>query len=106
MRHMPRRGAQIDCLLTYINHTVDPPRPVFGPRVKLHPNTRWPAAIWLVITVTMARHLIDIPEEIITAQNARALVYFLTDFPSWADTIDRALDKVGYAIDYATERLA
>ena len=35
----------MDNLLTFINHTVDPPRPVCGKRVKLDPATRWPDAI-------------------------------------------------------------
>jgi len=97
---MPRRGGHIDSLITFINHTVDPPTPVLAKRVKLDPNTRWPNSIWLVITVTMARRSINIPQCIIRAKNAPALTHFLLDYPGWKHAIDEALHKVGYAIDY------
>ena len=103
MPHMQRRGAYIDSLITYISDTVDPPRPVFGKRTKLDPTTRWPDAIWLVITVTMARRLINIPEKIITAKNSEALVHFLSQYPGWNNAIDQALHKVGYQIDYPSQ---
>ena len=100
MPHMQRRGAYLDSLITFINETVDPPVPVFGRRVKLDPTTRWSASIWLVITVTMARKRINIPELIITTKNQEALTHFLLAHPAWANAIDTALHKVGYLIDY------
>ena len=96
-----KKGAYVDGLIAYIIDTVDPPRPVFGERIKLNPLTKWPDRIWLVISVTMARHLINIPEKIITARNPEGLVHFLASHPAWDHTIQKALYKVGFRIDYS-----
>jgi len=76
-------------------------RRVFGKKVLLDPNATWPAAIWTVIAVTVARRSIDVPEQVLTTKNERELVAFLSDFPGWSDAIRKALSRVGYDINYA-----
>ena len=87
-------------MIANIADTVDPPRPIFGTRTLLDPHHVWPLAIWTVVTVTIARRSIDVPEKHMRQGHEIQLVRFLTHYPQWNAAIDHALHKAGYQIDY------
>lgn len=106
-RIAPHRDAYVEASIAQAAHLMNPDPPVDGPRITLHPCSRWPANAWTVITITIARTTDDasakIPENAMQQGQERRLIQYLTGHPTVRDTIDSQLHHSGYEIAYPQE---
>lgn len=101
------RTAHVETSIEKTAALMNPDPPVDGPRITLHPCSRWPASAWTVITITIARTTDDetakIPEKAMQEGQERRLIQYLAGHPTVRDRIDSQLHRSGYRIEYPEE---